>query len=342
MPEITIAGANEISFPSLAVWGWEVAFYLFLGGLVAGLMIMGGLFRLSGNRRFESSATVSDLLGLPLLSIGMLLLLLDLSSRGNVWRLYSTFQVTSPMSWGSWILLLTMAFLAVRFLSAVPAPRPLLTRGDWVPPNTSPGERKAGRPAPSLIRSIALLLEQGWSELHAIALLVRRHERLMATGGILLGVAIGFYTGLLLSSMPARPLWNSAVLAPLFLVSGLASGAAFLCLFMREEEHTRLIPFVISICGIEAMLILAYILNLAFGSEAAQNAGRLLLGGAFGALFWGVVVLVGLLVPVLVEVPVVLRRRVLPIPKLVPPILKLAGGVTLRFVIVYAGMLSFV
>ena len=34
------------------------------------------------------------------------------------------------------------------------------------------------------------------------------------------------YTGILLNTMVARPLWNSAILGPLFLVSGLSAGAA--------------------------------------------------------------------------------------------------------------------
>jgi protein NrfD len=41
-----------------------------------------------------------------------------------------------------------------------------------------------------------------------------------------LGVALGIYTGILLNTMVARPLWNSAILGPLFLVSGLSAGAA--------------------------------------------------------------------------------------------------------------------
>jgi hypothetical protein len=41
-----------------------------------------------------------------------------------------------------------------------------------------------------------------------------------------LGVGLGIYTGILLNTMVARPLWNSAILGPLFLVSGLSAGAA--------------------------------------------------------------------------------------------------------------------
>ena len=43
---------------------------------------------------------------------------------------------------------------------------------------------------------------------------------------IALGVVLGIYTGILLNTMVARPLWNSAILGPLFLFSGLSAGAA--------------------------------------------------------------------------------------------------------------------
>ena len=33
------------------IWGWEVPMYLFLGGLVAGMMILSGAYYLSGRRK---------------------------------------------------------------------------------------------------------------------------------------------------------------------------------------------------------------------------------------------------------------------------------------------------
>ena len=50
--------------------------------------------------------TIGPLIGLVFLSLACSSLFLDLSHKLYVWRLYTTFQITSPMSWGSWILLL--------------------------------------------------------------------------------------------------------------------------------------------------------------------------------------------------------------------------------------------
>ena len=50
------------------------------------------------------------------------------------------------------------------------------------------------------------------------------------------GLALGIYTGILLSAMVARPLWNSAVLGPLFLFSGLFLIGPTLMLAYRSLE----------------------------------------------------------------------------------------------------------
>ena len=51
--------------------------------------------------------------------------------------------------------------------------------------------------------------------------------------------ALGIYTGVLLSALGARPFWNSALLGPLFLVSGLSSAAAFTHLVARDRGRAR-------------------------------------------------------------------------------------------------------
>lgn len=303
MPEISISGANEITYPIVSTWGWEIATYLFLGGLVAGLMILGGVFRIADRKGFERSILIGDLFGLPLLSVGMLLLFADLGSKINVWRLYTTLQLSSPMSWGSWILLLTMALLMAQFVSALP-------------------------------------LE--WGPVRSVARVVGARRKVLAPASVVLGIAVGVYTGVLLSSISARPLWDSPMLPFLFLASGLAGGGAFLCLFVPEREHRRLVPFSVSICGVELLVIAAYALTMSSGADASRRAAALLFGGTYGLLFWGAIVFMGLIVPAAVEGLDLMHRQIRFVPDRVPPVLKLAGGVTLRFVIVFAGLHTFV
>lgn len=337
MPEISVVGEGIVS-----TWGWEIALYLFLGGLTAGLLVLSGVMRLARPRQFQRALVVADLAGLPLLAVGMLCLLLDLSNKLNLWRFYTSFQITSVMSWGAWILLFTMVLLALRFVGQIPEPKPakVLGRQLFVPPPASDEEGEE-KPAPKK-SGIVSFAEWAWMLLHKIGSWTKRNNRLLAVIGVFLGTGLGFYTGVFLSTIPARPLWNTAVLAPLFLISGLASAGAFLCLFLPEEEHKRLVPLSVLFCAIEMLLLLAFGINLAFGTNAVQRAGSILFNGAFGWAFWGLVILAGLMVPFAIELMEALHRRIRAVPMLLPPILKLVGSLALRFVIVSAGLLSFI
>ena len=94
MIEFTLHRHNPGIDPGMHVWGWEIPVYLFLGGLVAGLMVIAGV-RLMVMRPKQREAliccTIGPLLGLALLSLGMLALFFDLSHKLYVWRLYLTF-----------------------------------------------------------------------------------------------------------------------------------------------------------------------------------------------------------------------------------------------------------
>ncbi len=345
MTEISVFGENSLHGP----WGWEICLYLFLGGLVAGLMIISGVMRLMRSGRFPRALFLADLTGLPLLGVGMLFLLLDLSNKANLWRFYTTFQVRSPMSWGAWALLLTMALLALRFVSLIPEPKTTrFLRLHLFPPPPAPTQEEetdkeeTAKKAPAKPPFFAPVLEWVWKLLYGIAGWVKRRDGLLALIGVALGAGVGFYTGVLLSAIASHPLWNTAILAPLFLISGLASGGAFLCLFLPEREHKQLVPLSILFCGIELLFLLAFAISLTFGSGAVQQAGVILLSGAFGWIFWGLVVVIGLLVPAAVEQLELMHVHLPFVPDRFPPILKLVGSLSLRFVIVYAGLLSFI
>lgn len=321
MIEVDLSGINAISFPTMATWHWHVALYIFLGGLVAGLMVFGSAIRMLKVKGFERAITITDLFSLPLIMFGLFLLWLDLANRWNFWRLFVTFEFPSPMSWGSWFLLFASLIMGLRMLSLIPEPGP------------------AAKTKNPFVR----IWRWGWGFLAGIGKWVLSQKGWIDWLTLLLGIGLGFYTGLLLSSISsARPLWNNGVLAPLFLVSGLASGGAFLCLFLPEEQHLRLVPFSMLACGVELLLLLAYIISLVFGSNSAQQAGEILMGGTFGLILWGVVVFLGLIAPVTIEAFETIKHRIPRGLDRLPPVLKLSGSVALRFVVVYAGLQSFI
>jgi len=307
MLEIVSSRNNPLVDPWLHVWGWEIPFYLFLGGWVAGMMVLSGYFLLKGRERQRRCVCFAlPLFGLVLLSLGMLSLFLDLEHKPYVFRLYLTVEPLSPMSWGSWILVLVYPVLVANVLLQPPA----LAVAAW-PRLGSLSRRFAAR---------------------------RGVVRAVGGASVLAGTALGIYTGILLSALGARPLWNSALLGPLFLVSGLSCGAAFSHMVARDvEERTALARADNLFLSVELGLFALYLIGLLSASEAHLEATRLLLGGPFTGVFWVFVVGLGVVIPLLIQVLAV-SHRIAHTP--VAPLLVLAGGLALRFVIVYAGQWS--
>jgi protein NrfD len=155
---------------------------------------------------------------------------------------------------------------------------------------------------------------------------------------VLVGTGLGLYTGLLLGTMPSRLAWNSAVLGPLFLASGLSTGAASLLLFRLDDaEHRTLVGWDAIAIGAELVLIVLLLLGWATSGEAGRFAARSFLGGPYTAVFWSLVVVTGLLVPLAMEF--LESRRHLPFIALVP-VLILAGSLALRWILLLAGQAS--
>ena len=150
-----------------------------------------------------------------------------------------------------------------------------------------------------------------------------------------LGAALGIYTGILLSTLGARALWTSGLLGPLFLASGVSAGAAFLLLFRLSEEERHFVARWDKLAiGLEAAVLVLFLAGLATSGAAGKEAGGLLLGGAWTAFFWSIVFIAGLVVPFLLET---LESRLRLRATAVAPLLVLAGGFALRWILVAAG-----
>jgi len=105
--ELIISGRmNPRVDPVLHVWGWEIAVYLFLGGVAAGLLFFAGFQYLQNKEADHPTAVkVAPLLAPLLLILGLGALFLDLHHKLYFWQLYTNIRLQSPMSWGAWTLL---------------------------------------------------------------------------------------------------------------------------------------------------------------------------------------------------------------------------------------------
>jgi protein NrfD len=302
------ARSNPHIDPVIDVWGWEISVYLFLGGLTAGIMFFSALMLLL-NKDEEAPFSVNGLalLGPVVLSLGMTTLFLDLSHKLFVWRFYTTFEPTSPMSYGAWILILFYPVGILQVLSTFRKGYPFLA---------------------GLVNDIPLVAR--------LLDVVERYRRLIAWLAIPIAISLGIYTGILLSAFSARPFWNTGLLGPLFLVSGLSTGAALAALIARQHSERRLLTRIDAGLIVFELLIVALLLvNLTTGSRPQLDAAAMLMGGSYTAWFWGVFVALGLLVPLVLEYFEIrgTARNI----AMLAPVLVLVGGYMLRAIAVDLG-----
>ena len=305
--QITSGRMNPGIDPVLHAWGWEIPLYLFIGGLVAGILFFAALFYLRNeSEKYKAAVKIAPLFAPPLLAIGLFALFLDLSHKLYFWRLYTTIRLESPMSWGAWTLMIVFPLSVLWPLQ--------------------------------FIREIFPNLLKDWKLLDDVIALVKKFAKPLAWAFILLSVVLGMYTGILLSAFNARPFWNTSILGMLFLVSGFSTGTAFIILLSKDHHERQLFSKIdMGLIATEIFLIIHMFMGFLASTQVQEQAAKLFLGGPYTAIFWTFVFTLGLVVPLIVEL---LEWRGWKVPIAVPAWLVLIGGLILRFIVVDAGQSS--
>ena len=210
------------------------------------------------------------------------------------------------MSWGAWTLLIMTPLSAIWAVSWFPDIFPKLDfKYDWL---------KIG-----LKRVISIRIYLAWSL-------------------IVLSVVLGIYTGILLSAFNARPFWNTAIMGPLFLTSGLSAGAATTIIFSKNHaEKLNFAKIDLGLIIIELFFIIHLFMGHLAGTQVHIEAAKLFLGGPYTTSFWIFVVVLGLAIPAFLEA---LELRKYKIPSFISAVLVILGGLILRFIVVDAGQAS--
>ena len=306
--ELFASGRNIPNIdPYLHIWHWQIPIYLFLGGLAAGILFLAGVYTILGKEK-EMHATVklAPFIVPFALIIGLFMLFLDLKHKLYFWQLYTTIRLESPMSWGAWVLMFTTPLSIIWAASYI---RELYPNWDW----------KFG-----FLRTF-----EAW---------VIKNRKHIAWPMVVSAVILGIYTGILLSAFNSRPLWNTTILGPLFLVSGMSTGAASIILMSKSHEERRIIGRLdLLFIVIELFFIVHMIMGFLAGSEVHIQAANLFLGGEFTVPFFVFVIALGLLLPALLEILELIGYKV---PIVIPAILVLLGGLIFRFIMVEAGQIT--
>ncbi len=310
--------------PILHAWHWEIPAYLFLGGLAAGLVFFASFYYLRGKEdKMNVAVKIAPMVAPIAIILGLIFLLLDLKHKLYFWQLYTTIRLDSPMSWGAWTL------GAVMPLSII---WPLLYLEELK--EYFDGKCK-------IIHGLIVWVQgliNDFDFAKSIMGWLKENQKFIAWMNIILSLILGVYTGILLSAFNARPLWNTAILGPLFLTSGISTAAA--TIMWMAKDHTEKLKFSridLWLIAVELFLITHMFMGLTAGTQASTEAAALFMGGPYTAVFWIGIVAMGLVLPATLEILELIGYKV---PVALPAFLILFGGALFRFVMVDAGQFS--
>jgi formate-dependent nitrite reductase membrane component NrfD len=245
-------------FSAAPHWKWLIIWYFFIGGLAGGTFFLAALLDLLGHVRDRALARLGYLIAFPAVLVCGVLLILDLGRPTRFWHMliqsntgWPMFKAYSPMSLGSWALLVFGFFAFLTFLSAL---------GN----HELPGERWRIRLRPP----------------GPLGMLV-------AVCGGIAGLFLSGYTGLLLAATN-RPIWSDTTLLGVsFLISAASTSSALLIVLGRRLGGVyalrRLARFEVIVMVLELVALVALVVSLGPLARAWLNVwGVLLVVGVAG------------------------------------------------------------
>lgn len=257
------SGHEQAAYGSYVVWGVWMTQYLFFAGLAGGLFFFACLDYLFGVRRLAGLGSVALFATLVSLGAGLFYIWLDLGHPMRVWKVYLSPNFQSVMAQITWGYTLFGLLTLAALLLAL---RPAASRG---------------------------LL------------------KLLLTTGMLLALFLSGGVGALLGVMGARPFWHVGLLPVQFPVFAVGSGAAALLvvvgLFGDRRDPLRASQlWTLGLITVGVQIAKLYFLwadfsqSLYAGLPQNVQAVETLLYGPYWWAFWGVQLLAGSLLPVLV------------------------------------------
>lgn len=307
-----------------SVWGWQPALYLFLGGMGAGAFITAAVLYFFDKKNNEKTICFATWAATISLIVGLLLLLSELTNplRGMLlWQSFS--NGSSWMTFGAWAVFAAVIVFGLMALLST--------------------------------RKLVVAATKKWKKFSKVRSQARN---VLAALGIVLGVVVAVYTGVLLMSAPGVPLWNTLLLPCLFAVSALDTGVALVEIIAVTVERKQVGPrkaskahrllkrFVVVLVLVELVVLFVFLNTMLSGSSdnaavAATGAlsADLLMWGTLAPFFWGLVVACGLVLPLVAAiVGLAARSKSFDSLAVVGASGALLGGCALRFLVLMAGL----
>jgi protein NrfD len=290
-------------------WSWQIALYLWLAGMAGGAYCTAFLADRASGRKQKELLQIATWIGVPMLLLGGLLLTFELGQEVRFWHLLTEFFTLSPMSIGSWLILIWPAvgitLIALWFAEAFDSTEQqtgLFARiASWLRPLV---------PATEVLLWVAFVL--------AILLIV--------------------YTGVLLSATN-QPLWSETWLLPaLFTVSAISTGvgALMVVLLLKRRTSVRALNILGRVDPVVTIVELVILVAFLVGLGATRTV---ITTGTLGLLFWVGAVLIGVLVPLGLGLRARVRGKESGFEALLAALWSIMGGLVLRAVIVLGGQI---
>lgn len=194
-------------------WNWEVYMEMFVVGIAAGAYLIAMLLEIFGRGRSPIART-AHLIAPPLALVGTILLIYKLERSERFLHMivqsedipFPMFKWWSPISFGSWLLMFFSIVATISFIDAL-VDRNWFRAGPWYQGHTIHG---------SIVGKVIAVI------------------------GIVLALALGAYSGALLS-VTAVPGWEDTIfIGALFVAVSGATGAAILLLLHAIFAHAPL------------------------------------------------------------------------------------------------------
>ena len=263
------------------VWGAIIAWYLFLAGLGGGAFCTSAI----ASWLYPQAVKVRKIgrvIALVTVCVGLALLMLDARAGFmHPWRFALLLDdlSSSVMSWG-------VVFLAVFIIIG-------------------------------LAVVIVEICDSRFRRANPDGVWAHRHPQLAKNGvrvpqwlniaGVVFALLVAGYTGALLGVVSTFPLWNHPLLPVLFVVSALSTGIASVvfCGELFAKDEVEALPVIsrthYGLVAVEMVLVALMLFVLNLQSTDAHATVMSLVAGRFSVQFWVLFVLIGLVLPFIVE-----------------------------------------
>ncbi len=146
-------------------------------------------------------------------------------------------------------------------------------------------------------------------------LLKKDTNKIIEYTGIVFAVATAIYTGFLIGVIGAVPLWNTALLPILFVVSAFSTGIAGTMLVSAVADKkvihhvTSIKKIHLTLLAAEVFLIFTLLMITSSTNESAAQSVSMLVAGEYSVLFWIGLIIIGLFVPIVIESLEIINSR---------------------------------